>query len=141
MRTAVRNAVLSALLLAGSCGPSVAAGPPQGQGPTLAELMKQPANRAAWYGMFAGETPPPWIDEYAKTLDGPPTPSIAVEANGETYTLGFTCKPNECGNNQLFVLFSPSGAKAWSLLQTGDQKKWFGSPDKNVQDAILSSID
>jgi Inhibitor of vertebrate lysozyme (Ivy) len=135
----MRTAVLIALLVAGSSVPTFAADPPKGS--SLADLMKQPANRAAWYAMFAGETPPQWIDDYGKTLDGPPTPSIAVEANGETYTLGFTCKPNECGDNQLFVLFSPSGAKAWGLLQTGNEKKWFGAPDKNVQDAILSSID
>jgi hypothetical protein len=135
----MRTAVLIALVVAGSCVPAFAADPPKG--PSLADLMKQPANRAAWYAMFAGEMPPQWVDDYGKTLDGPPTPSIAVEANGETYTLGFTCKPNECGDNQLFVLFSPSGAKAWGLLQTGNEKKWFGAPDKNVQDAILSSID
>ena len=69
------------------------------------------------------------------------TQRVRVEANGETYTLAFTCKPNECGDNQLFVLFSPSGAKAWGLLQIGNEKKWFGAPDKNVQDAILSAID
>jgi hypothetical protein len=135
----MRTAIFIALLLAASCVPSFAADPPKG--PSLGELMKQPANRAAWYGMFAGATPPQWVDEYAKTLDGPPTPSIAVEANGETYTLAFTCKPNECGDNQLFVLFSLSGAKAWGLLLMGNEKKWFGAPDKNVQDAILSGID
>jgi hypothetical protein len=135
----MRTAVLIALLVAGSCVPTFAADPPKGPG--LADLLKQPANRAAWYAMLAGETPPQWVDDYGKTLDGPPTPSIAVEANGETYTLAFTCKPNECGDNQLFVLFSPSGAKAWGLLQIGKEKKWFGAPDKTVQDAILSAID
>jgi hypothetical protein len=130
---------LSALLLAASCVPAFAADAPKG--PYLSDLMKQPANRAAWYGMFAGEPPPQWVDDYARTLDGPPTPSIAVEANGNTYTLAFTCKPNECGDNQLFVLFSPSGAKAWGLLLIGNEKKWFGAPDKNVQDTILSGID
>jgi hypothetical protein len=131
--------VLIALLLAGSSVPAFAADPPKG--PSLGELMKQPANRAAWLAMFAGATPPQWVEDYAKSLDGPPTPSIAVEANGESYTLAFTCKPNECGENQLFVLFSPSGAKAWALLLIGNEKKWFGAPDKNVQDAILSGID
>jgi hypothetical protein len=70
----MRTAVLIALLVAGSCVQAFAADPPKG--PSLADLMKQPANRAAWYGgMFAGATPPQWVDDYAKTLDGPPTPS------------------------------------------------------------------
>ncbi len=91
--------------------------------------------------MLAGETPPSWVEDYAKTLDGPPTPSIAVEANGQTHTLAFTCKANECSDNQLFVLFSPGGAKAWGLLITGGAHKWFGAPDKTIQAAILDGID
>ena len=133
------RAVVIALLLAASSVQALAVDAPKG--PVLAELMKQPANRAAWYGMFAGETPPQWVDDYAKSLDGPPTPSIALEANGQIYTLAFTCKPNACGDNQLFVLFSPGGAKAWGLLVTGNEKTWFGAPDQTIQDAILSGID
>lgn len=133
------RAVVIALLLATSSVQALAVDAPKG--PVLADLMKQPANRAAWYGMFAGETPPQWVDDYAKSLDGPPTPSIALEANGQTYTLAFTCKPNACGDNQLFVLFSPGGAKAWGLLVTGNEKTWFGAPDQTIQDAILSGID
>ena len=110
------------------------------KGPYLSDLMKRPSNRAAWYGMLAGETLPPWVELYAKTLDGPPTPAITVNAAGQDYTLAFTCKPNACGDNQLFVLFSASGAKAWGLLMTSDQKKWLGAPDEDIQEAILSGI-
>ena len=127
------------LLLAASCGPAVAADAPKG--PNLSELMKQPAHRGAWSGMLAGETPPTWIEDYAKSLDGPPTPSIAVQANDQTYTLAFTCKPNECAENQLYVLFSPGGGKAWGLLITGGAQKWLGGPDKAIQDTILSGIE
>ena len=75
----MRTAVLIALLVAGSCVPAFAADPPKG--PALADLMKQPANRAAWYGMFAGARPPQWVDDYAKTLDGPPTASVSYTSD------------------------------------------------------------
>jgi hypothetical protein len=130
---------LRVLLLAASCVPAVAADAPKG--PYLSGLMKQPAHRGAWSGMLAGETPPPWVEDYAKTLDGPPTPSIAIQANDQTYTLAFTCKPNECAENQLYVLFSPSGGKAWGLLITGGAQKWLGGPDKAIQETILSGIE
>lgn len=130
---------LRALLLAACCLPAVAADAPKG--PYLSDLMKQPAHRGAWSGMLAGETPPAWIEDYAKTLDGPPTPSIAIQANDQTYTLAFTCKPNECAENQLYVLFSPGGGKAWGLLITGGVQKWLGGPDKAIQDTILSGIE
>ncbi len=135
----MRAAFLFALLLAASSIHALGADAPKG--PYLSDLMKQPAHRAAWYGMLAGETPPSWVEDYAKTLDGPPTPSIAVEANDETYTLAYTCKANECGDNQLFVLFSPGGAKAWGLLVTGGRQKWLGAPDETIQKAILSGIE
>jgi hypothetical protein len=63
------------------------------KGPLLAELMKQKGYVYAWDGMLSGETPPPWVAGYAKSLDGPPVPTIPVPLDGETYTLGFVSKP------------------------------------------------
>jgi hypothetical protein len=126
-----------ALLLCGA--PAVAAEQPKG--PLLAELMKLPQYRAAWIGMLAGETPPAWVDDYAKTLDGPLSPSIAVPIGDDVFAHGFSCKPGACGDDQLYVLFSPSGAKAWGLLLTGKERKWLGSPDQSIQAAILNSFE
>ncbi len=111
------------------------------KGPILGDLMKLPSYRAAWLSMLAGDTVPPWVEEFGKTLEGPATPSIAVPVGDGVYSLGFTCQPDGCGDNQLYVLFSPSGAKAWGLLLTGKQRKWLGSPDKSIQDAVLSALE
>src|SRR4029450_3963644 len=115
--------VLFVLVLALS---SVAAVAEDTKGPILGDLMKLPAYRAAWVSMLAGATVPPWVEDYAKTLDGPATPSIAVMVGDNAYTLGFTCQPNNCGDNQLYVLFSPNGAKAWGLLLPGKGKDGVG---------------
>jgi hypothetical protein len=133
-----RALVVSSLLLLGSASAFAAEQP---KGPLLAELMKQPSYRAAWIGMLAGAPPPAWVEDYAKTLDGPPSPSIAIPVGADSYTLGFTCKPNACGDEQLYVLFSPSGAKAWGLLLTSKERTWLGSPDQSIQDAILNSLE
>ena len=132
------RAIVVSILLLGSA-PALAE--EAAKGPVLGDLMKLPQYRAAWIGMLAGETPPSWVDDYAKTSDGPPSPSIPVPVGDGVYTLGFTCKPGGCGDEQLYVLFSPSGAKAWGLLVTGKQKKWFGSPDQSVQDAVLGALE
>jgi hypothetical protein len=84
---------------------------------------------------------PPWVEQYAKTFDGLAMPSIAVPVGGAAYTLGFTCQPNNCGDSQLYVLFSPSGAKAWGLLLTTKERKWLGSPDTSIEKAILSALE
>jgi len=130
--------VLFVLLLATS---GVAAFAQDTKGPILGDLMKLPTYRAAWLSMLAGTTVPPWVEDYAKTLDGPATPSLAVPVGDDAYTLGFTCQPNGCGDNQLYVLFSPSGAKAWGLLLTGQEKTWLGSPDQSIRDAVLSALE
>ena len=130
--------LLLVLLLALGSAPAFAEG---AKGPLLAELMKQPTYRAAWIGMLAGETPPAWVDDYAKTLDGPPSPSIAIPVGADSYTLGFTCKPGACADDQLYVLFTPGGAKAWGLLLTGKERKWLGAPDQSIQDAIINSFE
>ena len=63
----MRTAVLIALLVAGSCVPAFAADPPKG--PALADLMKQPANRAAWYAMSMDERAAEGILERALGTD------------------------------------------------------------------------
>lgn len=134
-----RALVVSVMLMVASA--SAFAADDDVKAPRLADLMKQPTYRAAWLGMLAGETPPPWVVEYAKTLDGPPSPAIPVLVGANSYTMGFTCKPNGCGDDQLYVLFAPSGATAWGLLLTGKQKKWLGSPSQTIQDAMLSAVE
>ena len=133
-----RALVVSFLLLLGSISTFAAEQP---NGPLLADLLKLPQYRAAWIGMLAGATPPAWVEDYSKTFDGPPSPSIAIPVGADSYILAFTCKPNACDEEQLYVLFSPGGAKAWGLLLTAAGKKWLGSPDQSIQDAIANSLE
>src|SRR4029453_1340786 len=100
--------VLFVLVLALS---SVAAVAEDTKGPILGDLMKLPAYRAAWVSMLACATVPLWLENVAKTLEGPATPSISFMVGDVAFALGFSCQPNNCGDNQLYVLFSPNGAK------------------------------
>ena len=109
----MRVSLLLALLL--SCSPSLAQDATGPTGPVLGELLKKPAYFNAWETMLQGEQTPDWLKDYTQTLNGPPTPSIPVVIDHQTYSLAFTCKPNECEQFQLFVLFAPDGSKAWAL--------------------------
>lgn len=114
---------------------------PVAKGPVLGDLLRVPAYASAWRIMLAGDTPPAWVKKYAATLDGPPTPSIPVPLLGETYTLGFTCKPNDCEENQLYVLFAPDGRDAWGLLATSANGiTWLGKPEKPIQDGLTGAL-
>jgi Inhibitor of vertebrate lysozyme (Ivy) len=115
--------------------------PAASKGPVLGELLKVPKYIYAWQLMVSGETPPEWVKEYTATLDGPPVPTIPVPLSGEVYTLGFTCKPGDCENNQLYVLFAPEGRDAWALLATpATGITWLGRPDQRIQDAITGAL-
>jgi len=109
-------------------------------GKPMANLLQQQSFKFAWQTMMAGEAAPVWVHEYAETLDGPPTPVIPVELDGETYLLGFTCKPNECEGNQLYVLFAPGGRDAWGLLAAPPAISWLGKPNQRIQDALTGSL-
>lgn len=111
------------------------------KGPVLGQLLKVPKYIYAWQLMVSGETPPEWVKEYTATLDGPPVPTIPVPLDGEVYTLGFTCKPNDCENNQLYVLFAPEGRDAWAMLATQPAGvTWLGRPSERIQDAITGAL-
>jgi hypothetical protein len=106
--------------------------------------MKLQTYREAWEAMLRVETPPvpDWVTSYAATLDSPPIPSFGVPVGSQAYSLAFTCKPNDCENHQLFVLFAPEGRHAWALLLTaGGGPRWLGNPDDDIKAAIRSSIE
>ena len=131
------------LMLAPALAQAQAAAPTgeTAKGPALGEFLKTPKYKNAWQIMMSGEGAPFWVYEFARTFDGPPTPVIPVELDGETYTLGFTCKPNDCENNQLYVLFAPEGRDAWALLATPDTGvSWLGRPNQRIQDAITGAL-
>jgi hypothetical protein len=136
----MRVSLLLALLLPLS-SPSLAQEATEATGPVLGDLLKKPAYFNAWQTMLQGERTPDWLEDYTQTLNGPPTPSIPVVIDNQTYSLAFTCKPNECEQFQLFVLFAPDGSKAWALEGsplTG--VNWFGEPDERIRTAITAAL-
>ena len=128
--------LLLVFAMLGTSAPALAAD----GGPPLVELMLRPNYLTAYKAMIGTTTVSPWVADFAKTLDGPPTPSTDLLAGGTIYTLGFTCKPNECADYQLFVLFTGDGSRAWGLLLEGEKQTWLGEPDDKVKEAILSRV-
>lgn len=108
--------------------------------PYLPDLMEQPAHRAAWKSMLAGQPVPPWVKTFDQTLNATASPVEPVSVGGIPYTLGWICKPHDCGDNQLYVLFAPEARQAWGLLITGNARQWLGNPDAAVQAAIESKV-
>jgi hypothetical protein len=87
------RSLILALLLLGSAPALQAA---EADSPYLFDLLKQPNYLAAWNGMLAGEQLPAWVGKYAKTFDGPSSPSKHVSVGSESYTLAWVCKAHDC---------------------------------------------
>ncbi len=111
-------------------------------GPVLGDLLKKPNYLRAWQSMLSGETTPDWVTEYTSSLDGPPIPSFRLTIDNQNYLWGYTCKPFECEDNQLIVVFAPDGTKAYGLLATADMGQvWLGYPDDRIRAAIMGRLE
>jgi len=100
-----------------------------GEGPYL--FLKTPSYLAAWKGMLAGSAIMP------RPSMGRPRRQRAWQWGAKpTRSLGRARRMN-CGDNQLNVLFSPGGKRAW-VLSDGGKESWLGQPDAANQAAIRS---
>jgi len=86
---------------------------------------------------------PDWV----RTGQGTSTPLQEVEIGGQKYTLGQMCKPHDCGDNQLIVVFSPDKKKAWGLLATRstDDRSFntqlLGAPEAAIKDFLNKTLE
>jgi len=111
------------------------------EGPYLPDLIKQPAYLASWKAMIAGENLPAWVNTFTKTQNAVAAPVKTIPVAGQAYTLGWICKPHDCGGNEVYTLFAPDARQAWGLLIIdGTKQQWLGEPDDAVKAAILSGV-
>ena len=137
----MRPTLVLALLLSLN-SPALAQNGAEKAGPVLGDLLKEPNYLRAWQSMLSGETAPDWVAEYTSTLDGPPIPSLRLTIDNQIYLWGYTCKPFECEDNQLIVLFALDGTQAYGLLATADRGQvWLGHPDNRIRAAIMARLE
>lgn len=85
---------------------------------------------------------PAWVSK----AQGTATPVEQVSADGKNYTVGHMCKPHDCADNQMIVVFNADGTQSWGLLATRSaegaefDKQWLGNPDKVVEGLLNKSF-
>lgn len=106
--------------------------------PYLFDLLKRPPFRKSFDTLFAGErNVDEWIVTFQKTDNGVCGPSRRLQAGGAVYVVADVCKPRDCGDNQLQVLFSENGSRATALLRSPRGQRWFGMPGPQERALLL----
>lgn len=131
---AARAAALAAAIGAASALALVAVPAAAEAGIYLVDLLARPDYKAGWDAMLASRK---GVDGWITDHEGPSTPSVDVTVGGETWTFTTLCKPHDCGDNMLNVVFAPAGKPAYAMLVVaGEKPKWFGEPPKEVKKAL-----
>jgi hypothetical protein len=110
-------------------------------GAYLYDLVKTEPYRSAWTKMLAKERDvPSWIKDFSVTGQGVNTPAHMVPVGVRAFTMATLCKPHDCGDNMLYVMFAPDGSAAYAkLVEAGKPPRFFGKPDAAVQAAMTGA--
>lgn len=132
------KAYLIATMLALSCTAKAGSAAQVAGDAYLFDVLKNKTYRKAWDALFIQENQVDnWLARYAKTKDGPATPSEPLTIAGKPYRLNFVCKTHDCGDNFFYVIFNQTGDKAWGILLKNNRvERFFGQPDAAQKAAL-----
>ncbi|WP_342650468.1 Ivy family c-type lysozyme inhibitor [Pseudomonas sp. REB1044] len=103
----------------------------------LPDLVQKAPYKAAYAKMLML---PEWISQ----AKGTASPLRKVKLGDDTVLVGNVCKPHDCKDNQLVVVFNAKGTQSWGLLATREdsdgafEKHYLGSPNEAVR-ALLET--
>jgi hypothetical protein len=107
-------------------------------GEYLFDTLKKPAYRASWSALIRSKRTDSWLVSFARTKNGPCTPSKTVRVGGIAYQAQTVCEAHNCGGNFFAVFFAPGGKKAWGVyLHDGKNEQFFGAPSGDLKTALL----
>jgi hypothetical protein len=102
---------------------------------TVGALFKEPGFPAAYraaIGPMGALGREPWVAK----LDGPSANLHQTDVGGVRYWVGTACKPHDCGNHSLVLLWDPAGSHVHGLVQQKGRQTLFGNPPPAVAAAL-----
>jgi hypothetical protein len=133
----MRRPILAFALVLAACAGAAAADS------YLADAVRKPAYAAALKSLLAGAPRlPAWTQEVVRPRGNyVGTPATVATVEGTRYELYHACKAHDCGDNQLEVMFAPSGARAWgAVIVDGGPIAYLGSPSPARQAALKAAL-
>lgn len=130
----MRGVHCALLLICATCSSAVAANQKY-----LTDAIKNPSYLRSLTGLLknAGKLPS-WTRQVLKTSgDYVGTPVAYSAVDGVRYELFYACKPHDCADNAMELMFAPNGTKAWAaMVKDGSSVSYLGSPSP-AQQAVL----
>ncbi len=121
----------------------MAAAPPapaQQAPPGLDVLLQRPAFKEAWDKVFRRERNiDRWVHVFGGGGEGIVQPGRAFTRDGVGYIVGIVCRPQDCENHKLFVLFRDDGSQAWARWVGKDLALTYG-PSTPAMQALLVEV-
>ena len=109
----------------------------------LTDVIKNPSYlRALTQLLKSAHNLPNWTKQVLKTSGNyVGTPATYSTIGGTRYELFHTCKPHDCSDSRLEVMFSPRGARAWgAFLESGRPIAYLGAPSPAQRAALMTSL-
>ncbi len=109
----------------------------------LTDAIKNPSYLRALTSLLKNaHNLPSWTKQILKTSGnyvGDPVTYSTID--GARYELFSSCKPHDCANDQLEIMFAPGGAKAWgAYLQNGKTISYLGAPAPAQQESLKAAL-
>ena len=82
----------------------------------------------------SGVTMPTWL----RKGGGGAAPAKVITRGATNFVLLDTCKPHDCGENMIYVLFDPATKNTVAVAKLDKKVTWVGRPDNTVKQ-ILSN--
>jgi hypothetical protein len=95
---------------------------------TVGALFKLPGFPAAYRAAMGPLAREPWI----AALDGPSPSLKQVDVAGQRWWLGAACKPHDCAEHNLVLLWNESNTTVHGLVQQMGRQTAFGNPPPAV---------
>ncbi|MFZ2069730.1 MAG: Ivy family c-type lysozyme inhibitor [Xanthobacteraceae bacterium] len=109
----------------------------------LTDAIKNPAYLRSLTSLLknAGKLPS-WTRQVLKTSGNyVGTPVAYSTVDGIRYELFYACKPHDCDNNGMELMFAPHGAKVWAaMVQDGKAVTYLGTPNAAQQAALKEAF-
>ena len=116
----------------------LAASPVMAAGIDIADVLKRPNYRAAYETMLSGQKGlPAWMATADAVSDATTSDGSKRVIDGQEQEVFEMCKPDQCEDTGLIVIFSKNGDVAKGLLSDNDDL-FFGKPTEEEKNVLLT---